>query len=342
MAGELDLPVVIHARDAETEVLEVLKEVGVPLRGGVFHCFSGDVRSAEKVIKLGFNISVPGIVTFGKAHQLQEVVADVPLEKIILETDCPYLAPEPKRGKRNEPAFVDYTAQKIAELKSLSKEDVARITGLAAKRLFNLPGGEVVSKIAYQIRNSMYLNITNKCTLSCTFCPKNTGDYEVKGHYLKLEKEPTVEEIFQAMGKPEEYDEVVFCGYGEPTQRLEIIKVIASRMKHKGVKSVRLNTDGLANLVFQRNVAAELKGLIDVVSVSLNAADAATYARICPSPYGEKVFAEIINFIKECKKYIPEVFVTAVALPNLDLQAIKKLAQELGVKLRIREHQNLG
>lgn len=341
IAHEKNLPVVIHSRDAHEKMWQILSEDGIPGKGGVFHCFSGDVRFAEKIVNAGFHISVPGIVTFDKAQVLKEVVAAIPLEKILLETDCPYLAPEPYRGKRNEPAYVRHVAEKIAEIKGLSFKDVSRITSLAAKKLFGLPGAELVPQIAYQIRNSLYLNITNQCTLACRFCPKHT-DYEVKGHFLKLAHEPNIEEIFQSMGHPENYDEVVFCGYGEPTRRLEILKLIAARMKERGVKRVRLNTDGLANMIYRRNVAEELKGLIDAVSISVNAADAATYANICPSVYGEDAYAEVINFVKECRKYIPEVVITAVALPEISVESMLRLAEDLGVKLKMREYMNVG
>ncbi|MFH1874976.1 MAG: TatD family hydrolase [Pseudomonadota bacterium] len=343
LANRLNLPLIIHARDAHAEVLNIIQQQGRPEAGGVFHCFAGSPKFAWEVINQGFHISIPGIVTFPNADTLKEVVAEIPLEKLMLETDCPFLAPVPFRGKRNAPAMVKEVAAKIAEIKGLSVSDVARITSLAAKRLFKLPGKELISNVAYQIRNSMYLNITNQCNLRCKFCPKNAdGCYEVKGHYLKLDNEPNIEEIFQAVGEPEEYDEVVFCGYGEPTKRLEVLKLIAARMKEKGAKSIRLNTDGLANLLYQRNVAQELHGLIDEISVSLNAADATTYAKICPSPFGERAYAEVINFIRECKKYIPAVSITAVGLPDLDTEKIKEIGKELGVKVRIREYYNLG
>lgn len=341
IACDRNLPVVLHSRDAGDEVLKILKEEGCPSRGGVFHCFSGNAEFAKEVVKMGFRISVPGVVTFKNSLELQEVVAEIPLERIVIETDCPYLAPEPHRGKRNEPLYVEHIAKKIGKIKGLSYNDVARITTLNAKRLFDLPGAELVPQIAYQIRNSLYLNITNKCTLACTFCPKCL-DYEVKGHYLKLQREPNIEEIFQAVGQPEGYDEVVFCGYGEPTRRLELLKLIALRMKEKGAKKVRLNTDGLANLIYGRNVAEELKGLIDAVSISLNAPDAKTYAKICPSVHGGKAYDEVKNFVLECKRFIPEVVVSGVNLPGLSIEAIKRVADELGVEFRIREYMNLG
>jgi TatD DNase family protein len=113
-------------------------------------------------------------------------------------------------------------------------------------------------------------------------------------------------------------------------------------MKEAGAKKVRLNTDGLANLVYQRNVAEELKGLIDSVSISVNAPDAKYYAKICPSAHGESAFEEAVNFVRECKKYIPEVVVTAVGLPGFPLEKMTRFAAELGVPLRMREYMCLG
>jgi TatD DNase family protein len=341
LCDRVEKPVVIHDREAHEDVWAIVEEIGMPKRGGVFHCFSGDVRFAERVVRGGFFLSIPGVVTFKKAADLHEVVSEMPLERMVLETDCPYLAPDPHRGKRNEPAFVAGVAEKIAKLKGLAAEDVARVTALNARRLFTLPGAELEPHIAYRIRNSLYLNITNRCNLACRFCPKHT-DFEVKGYCLKLEREPSVEEIFLAMGQPEKYDEVVFCGYGEPTIRLEVVKEIARRMKARGVKRVRLNTDGLANLVYGRNVLPELAGIVDAISVSLNAPDAVTYAQHCPSKHREAAYDAVCAFVVEAKKLIPEVVASVVALPGMDLEACRGKAAELGVPLRVREYMNVG
>ncbi|MFH0800546.1 MAG: YchF/TatD family DNA exonuclease [Pseudomonadota bacterium] len=341
LAERAGKPVVIHDREAHDDVWRIIEEVGVPKRGGLFHCFSGDSRFAGCVTEAGFHISIPGVVTFKNARILQEVVADIPLERMVIETDCPFLAPEPHRGKRNEPAFVSLVAKKIAEIKGLYPEDVARVTTLNARRLFGLPGCELEPHIAYRIRNSLYLNITNRCNLACRFCPKFT-DYEVKGYYLRLHTEPDVEQIFQAMGQPENYDEVVFCGYGEPTLRIEVLKAIAKRMKEKGVARVRLNTDGLACLLYGRNVLLELAGLIDAVSVSLNASDAETYTNNCPSRFGLDAYNAVCAFIAEAKRHIPEVTASIVALPGIDVEACRRKAAELGVPLRVREYMNVG
>ncbi len=343
LASEKKLPVIIHDREAHADTIFTIQHNQGNDWGGVMHCFSGDNELAREVLDLGFYISVTGAVTFKKkADILQDVVRYVPIERLLIETDSPFIAPEPYRGKRNEPAYVVEVAKKIAELKNLSLEDVGRITTINAQRLFHLPGEIPEGRIAYAIRSSLYLNITNRCNLACTFCPKQSGSYEVKGHNLKLSHEPDVEEVFKAIGEPKGFKEVVFCGYGEPTMRLEVVKAIATRLKQLGAR-IRLDTDGLANLSHNRDVLPELKGLIDEVSVSINAPDAASYVRLCPSKFGEKAFAAACEFIREAKKYIPEVSATAVTCPEVDIAACKKLVEkELGVKFRPRPYQDLG
>jgi TatD DNase family protein len=140
LARELRLPLVIHDREAHEEIMALL-EVAAPFpAGGVMHCFSGDAAFAERVLALGFHISIPGVVTFAKAEMLQEAVRGIPLGSLLLETDGPFLAPVPRRGKRNEPCLLLFTAQKVAELKGVSLEEVARQTTMNAVRLFGLEG----------------------------------------------------------------------------------------------------------------------------------------------------------------------------------------------------------
>lgn len=340
MARELSLPLIIHDRDAHDRVLHILKEEKAHEVGGVLHCFSGDVAMARACIEMGFVISIPGTVTFPSNKVLHEVVRHIRVEHMLIETDAPYLSPVPHRGKRNEPAHVLYTAQKIAELKGLSLEDVGRITSLNACRLFSLTEADTDAPIAYPIRNSLYLNITNRCTNRCTFCPK-FQDFTVKGHNLHLHHEPSAQEVIKAIGDPTKYDEVVFCGYGEPLLRLELVKEVAAWLKGQG-SVVRINTDGLANLVHGRNILPELTGIVDVISVSLNAADAATYSTICRAPHGSEAFASVCSFLQEARNCIPTVVATAVALPGLDMVPIKRLAESMGVTYRERPYADVG
>ncbi len=165
----------------------------------------------------------------------------------------------------------------------------------------------------------------------------------MKGHYLKLPGEPSVDEIVSSAGDVTGYDEVVFCGYGEPTLRLADMIEAARRLRGLGAKKVRLNTDGLANLIHGRNIIPELAGIFDSLSVSLNAPDRETYASLCPNPFGERSFNELLRFIEEAKKAIPEVIATVVAIPGLDIERCRKLAEEeLKVTFRVREYNEVG
>jgi len=337
----LGLPIILHDREAHEEILNTLREEGNGHWKGVFHCFSGGYEMAREIIRMGFFLSIPGTVTFKKSTIQQEVVRRIPLEKILLETDCPYLAPEPYRGKRNEPAYIRETAEKVASLKGLSFEDVARITSLNAKLLFGVGAEIAKGKMIYPIRNSLYLNLTNRCLNRCTFCAKNTS-YFVKGHDLELAREPSADELIQAVGDPKRYQEIVFCGFGEPLLRLDTVKVVAGELKKKGAR-VRIDTDGQANLIYGRNILPELKGLVDAVSVSLNAENAQKYHRLCRSPFGEKGFQGVLDFIQEAKKVIPEVVATIVEMPGVDVEACRKLAEdELGVMFKRRAYDEVG
>lgn len=136
LAKELGFPVAIHDREAHEDCYKIIKDVGH--YKGVMHCFSGDVPFAKKVLDLGFYISIPGIVTFDKANILKDVVKEIPLEKIFIETDCPFLAPVPYRGKRNEPAYVVETARMIAKIKDKDIDEVGRITTKNVEDLFGI------------------------------------------------------------------------------------------------------------------------------------------------------------------------------------------------------------
>lgn len=139
LAKELDLPVIIHDREAHEDTLNLIRSVRHLPRGGVMHCFSGDSRLAHEMIALGFHISIPGVATFTNAHLLHETIRAVDLRYLLLETDGPFLAPVPYRGKRNEPKLLLYTAQKVAELKQITIGEVACATTANAARLFRLP-----------------------------------------------------------------------------------------------------------------------------------------------------------------------------------------------------------
>jgi len=294
---------------------------------------------------MGLYISYTCAVTFKNADNLRQLVKATPIERMMLETDAPYMAPQQHRGQRCEPAYVAILAEEIAHIKGLSVEDVGRITSLNAYNLFGV--GEHATKkesknmIAYKIRDSLYLNITNECTNKCSFCVRNFTDF-VKGHHLRLTKEPTADELIAAVGDPKRFKQVVFCGYGEPTMRLDTVIAVASALKAKGA-NIRIVTNGHGNLINKENILPKLKGLIDALSVSLDVDTKEKYAKICRPIFGSDTYDKVKEFIIEAKKYIPSIEATCLDMPGVDIPKCKEIAvKELGVDIRVRKFNEVG
>jgi len=138
LAKQIDLPVIIHDRDAHADCMQIVKEEDISKNGGVFHCYSGSWEMARQLLEMGLYISIAGPVTYNKNVKTVEVVKNIPLDKLLIETDSPYLTPVPHRGKRNDSTYVRYVAEKIAEIKGISLEQVASQTMDNAKRLFRI------------------------------------------------------------------------------------------------------------------------------------------------------------------------------------------------------------
>lgn len=341
LAQILDLAIIFHVREASDDFWKIINECGLPRKGAVWHCFSGTLDDLKKAVNLGMFISFAGPITYPKANELRLSAMECPLEQILIETDAPYLAPQGFRGKTNEPSFVIEVLKKIAELRDLELDEAEAIIDNNTKEAFSLPGANRKPSIAYKLGNSLYLSITNHCRLACTFCHKHKNP-RLRCYNLKLDHEPTVEEILHNIDDPTKYDEIVFCGFGEPTTRLDIIKEVSKKLRCLGAKSIRINTDGLANLAEKKDVTADLKNYIDSISISLNAHDAKTYSKICPSKYGTEAFDAVLDFIKYSVKNIPNVQVTALTLPEVDIKQCKKLVDGLGAKFKERIYQRVG
>lgn len=199
--------------------------------------------------------------------------------------------------------------------------------------------GEVY--LAYPLHGNCYLNITYHCTLRCAFCPKYQGTWEVQSYDLRLYREPTVEEVMEAIGDPTRYKEMVFCGLGEPTKRLDTLLEVAGRLKARGCR-IRVNTDGLANLVHGRDVTPELAEVVDSLSISMNAQDEFTYNRHC-RPRQSGAFEAMLEFARLAKERGMEVVMTAIdGLPGVDIDACERIAHELGVGFRRRVLDEVG
>lgn len=195
--------------------------------------------------------------------------------------------------------------------------------------------------LSYTIGDRLYLNITDRCTLQCAFCPKHNGSKRVHDYDLSLVHRPSLEEIIASIDDPGRYREVVFCGYGEPTLRLKVLLATAQHVKGLGGR-VRVNTDGLANLFHKRNVLPEMAPWVDALSVSMNVQDETLYACHClPALPGS--FEAMLDFLTEAPRHIGDVTATAIAgLDGVDIGACRRLAEARGVKFRRRELDVVG
>ncbi len=195
--------------------------------------------------------------------------------------------------------------------------------------------------IAYTLHGNCYINITNRCTLRCSFCPKFNKQWDVKGYLLRLKSEPETQTILSAVGDPSRYKEIVFCGLGEPTLRLNELLSIATQLKLKGAK-IRLNTDGLANAVYKKDITPLLKNCIDAISVSLNSHNSKLYEKHC-RPLVDNAFTAVQDFIRAAHQHIDDITVTAIdGLADVDIPACEKIASDLGAKFRRRILDEVG
>ncbi len=335
LAKRLSLPLVIHNRDALDDVLTILDEEGGSDVGGIMHCFPGDAGYAREVVARGFHVGIGGQITTDRSGRLAEVARTVPRRRLLLETDAPWLTPQPQKGegkRRNEPAFIVSVAEAVAEATGMSYADVARQTTGNAMRVYGIEPPP--PSIAYEMWGNLYLNITNRCTNECEFCIRYQTDV-LWGYNLQLEREPTAAEVIEAIGDPTRYDEVVFCGYGEPTTRLDVLLEVA-RFVHDAGGRVRLNTNGHASLIWNRNVVPELAEVVDAVSVSLNAESAEVYARVCKPRHGPETYEHVKAFIRACVSAGLDVTASVVKVPEIDIEASRAVALRLGAGFRVR------
>lgn len=184
-----------------------------------------------------------------------------------------------------------------------------------------------------------YVNSTNQCTCSCTFCLRQTKEM-MEGNTLWLKKEPSVEEIINEFEKYDLHDfkEIVFCGFGEPLIRHDDLMQVAKYLKQKRPDiKIRVNTNGLSSLYHKRDITSEFEGLLDTVSISLNASNKEEYLRLTRSRYGIASFDEMLDFTKKCKAYVPHVVLTVVdIIGQEEIEKCQKIADEIGVTLRVR------
>ena len=196
--------------------------------------------------------------------------------------------------------------------------------------------------ITYEVGNGLYVNSTNRCSNACEFCVRST----VESYYgdLWLKREPTVDEICESIFSRDlsKYSELVFCGYGEPTERIDDLLEVARCVKERTKLPIRINTNGQGSMIAGYDITPKLEGLVDVISISLNTSDAKSYQKICRSRFGEAAYQGLLDFAKAATRFVPKVILSVVdtTISPEEIERCREIAAECGVSLRVREFIN--
>ena len=199
--------------------------------------------------------------------------------------------------------------------------------------------------ITYQVKNAVYVNLTNRCPCNCTFCLRHNGPGVFGSGPLWLEREPTLEETIDSLGQwdYERFREVVFCGYGEPTERLDVLLAVAAHLKERDpALRVRVNTNGLSDLINGKPTAPLFVGKVDCLSISLNTDDPAEYLSVCRPKFGAAAYPAMLKFTQEAAALLPSVVMTVVGEPVTSLEKQERcraIATRLGARLRVRPYE---
>ena len=199
--------------------------------------------------------------------------------------------------------------------------------------------------ITYPVKSGLYVNLTNRCPCACEFCLRNNAPGVFGSDSLWLEREPTVDEIIASIESRnlDDFTELVFCGYGEPTERLDDLLSVARHLKSiRPQMLVRVNTNGLSDLIHGEPTAAKFKGLVATVSISLNTPDPEEYLKVCRPKFGLESWQAMLDFAKNCRDYVPNVVMTIVDAPVTTPEVQEKckaITDSLGVRLRIRPYE---
>ena len=199
--------------------------------------------------------------------------------------------------------------------------------------------------ITYQVKDAVYVNLTNRCPCNCTFCLRHNGPGVFGSGPLWLEREPTLEETIESLGQWDftRFREVVFCGYGEPTERLDVLLAVAAHLKGRDpTLRIRVNTNGLSDLIHGKPTAPLFVGKVDCLSISLNTDDPSEYLSVCRPKFGEAAYPAMLRFTQEAAALLPDVVMTVVGEPvtSREKQArCQAVAARLGARLRVRPYE---
>ena len=199
-----------------------------------------------------------------------------------------------------------------------------------------------MDNILYVIGKHLYVNLTNRCPCACTFCIRNHTDTMGDSASLWLKTEPAVEEVIRRFEACDltQYEEVVFCGFGEPLERVDAVCEIARYLRGRSKIRIRINTNGLANCIHGRDVTPELAGLIDIISISLNASNAEEYLKVTRSKFGIQSFEKMLEFTRLAQKYIPRVILSVVdIIGEAEIEKSREICKSTGAEFRVRQYE---
>lgn len=340
LALEVGKPIVVHSREAFGEVVSILQEEGAREVGGIFHAFPEGPSEAAEVLSLGFLVGIGGPITYKKSR-IAETAIRLPSYGFVLETDCPYLPPEPFRGKRNEPAYVTLVRDKLAQLRGVDTEDIERAASLNYRRLLHrdpLPA----PSIAYALKGNLYVNVTSECTNDCVYCMRFDAQPVLYGYNLRLASDPSVRQMVESakeLARKQSPREIVFCGLGEPTCRLPELLEAARSLRALGYP-LRLDTNGHGNLIAGSDIVPQLETVFDSISVGLGAHDSETYARLCRSRFEDRAFEGVLGFIRSAASSKMRCVVTVLDHPSMNVEAARSLIASIpGAAFRVRRYQ---
>ncbi|MBD3368892.1 YchF/TatD family DNA exonuclease [Candidatus Fermentibacteria bacterium] len=332
LARALGRTLVAHSRAAEAEVVDAIGSCDpVPV---VLHCYTGPVKLAVEAARRGCYVGLAGPVTYRSNRSLRELAGRLPPERMLIETDSPFLSPEPRRGSRNQPANLELVLQVVARAMGADPAGTASLLLDNSCRAFGV-GEHRRTDLFYVLDGKMYVNLTGRCDNDCTFCIRNYQD-GIDGYFLQHDSEPDPDRLRSglALVRPDWFEEIVFCGYGEPTMRLGLLSELAEALSARGIP-VRLNTNGLALSRIPEERVRRMVSLFDRVSVSLNAPDEESYRRIS-RPSAKNAWHYLQRFIDLCREIGCGLELTAVRGCGVSMKACEALAGSKGLRFRAR------
>jgi len=324
MARLKDKPVVIHCRDAERDVLDMLASERMRFRG-IFHAFNQGPAEATRATELGFHLGIGGVATFKKSRLL-DILHAIPLDRIVLETDCPYLAPTPWRGRRNEPAMVAKVVEGLSRIHGVPPEVVVRQTTENFALAMRIEEKTLPPPV-YKINNRVYIH--------------TTPDTEA-GWLADLVTQAAGDMVGGAEGPDGRYtlEEAVICGFYEPLEYIDQVTAVAARLRSEGVR-VRLITGSRGHAAFRKGAAESLLGVVDALTVRIYGATPEQHEQAAMTGLGDAAFKSLTEFVQGTVTAGIETDCLFISVPKMKVERCRALADSLGAGCVVRKFKSL-